>query len=74
MKIISLAIVIKGTCVYSWSICQPVGSDYCIYILSCVYFMYVTSRGILILFTITPNHLCIIYPSLQDSQHFTNIR
>lgn len=30
--------------------------------------------SILILFTIIPNHLCIIYTSLQDSQHFTNIR
>lgn len=30
--------------------------------------------SVLILFTVTSIHLCIIYTLPQDSQHFTNIR
>lgn len=44
-----------------------------IYFALCVY-MSLLEMSILILFTIISNHLCIIYTSLQDSQHFTNIR
>lgn len=36
-------------------------------------FMSLLEMSVLI-FTVTFNHLCIIYTLLQDSQHFTNVR
>lgn len=60
---------ILGLFVNLWAVIT-VYTFYLVFIL----YMPLVEISILILFTITPNHLCIIYPSLQDPQHFTNIR